>query len=38
MSNLIAADALARLKREAASHPYPMIFATIIGAQVDGFL
>ncbi|MHB1559925.1 MAG: nucleotidyltransferase domain-containing protein [Isosphaeraceae bacterium] len=37
MSDLVRSDALERLKREAARHPYPLIFATISGAHLYGF-
>lgn len=37
MSDLIASDALERLQREVACHPYPLLFATISGAHLYGF-
>lgn len=37
MSDLVTHDALERLKREVARHPYPLIFATISGAHLYGF-
>jgi len=37
MSEPVTADALERLRREVARHPYPLIFATISGAHLYGF-
>src|SRR5262249_42722895 len=37
MSDLVTTDALGRLKREVARHPYPLVFATISGAHLYGF-
>jgi predicted nucleotidyltransferase len=37
MSDLVTNDALMRLSREVARHPYPLIFATISGAHLYGF-
>ncbi len=37
MSDLVTPDALGRLEREVARHPYPLLFATISGAHLYGF-
>lgn len=37
MSDLVTAEALERLRREAARHPYPLVFATVSGAHLYGF-
>src|SRR5579871_2578459 len=37
MSGLVSPDALARLGREVARHPYPLLFATVSGAHLYGF-
>jgi predicted nucleotidyltransferase len=37
MSDVVTTEALARLKQEAARHPYPLVFATISGAHLYGF-
>ncbi len=37
MSDLVTMDALGRLKREVARHPYPLVFATVSGAHLYGF-
>jgi predicted nucleotidyltransferase len=37
MSNVIPAAALIHLRAAAASHPYPLIFATVSGAHLYGF-
>jgi predicted nucleotidyltransferase len=37
MNDLIPAAPLARLRAAAASHPYPLIFATVSGAHLYGF-
>lgn len=37
MSGLVTADALERLRREVARHPYPLVFATVSGAHLYGF-
>jgi predicted nucleotidyltransferase len=37
MSDLVTAEALNRLRAEAACHPYPLVFATVSGAHLYGF-
>ena len=37
MNGIVPTDALARLRREVARHPDPMVFATISGAHLYGF-
>ncbi|QDV36874.1 nucleotidyltransferase domain-containing protein [Tautonia plasticadhaerens] len=37
MSGVVTADALGRLRAEAARHPYPLIFATVSGTHHYGF-
>ena len=37
MSDLVTAEALERLRREVARHPYPLLFATVSGAHLYRF-
>ena len=37
MNHVVTQDALKRLRQAVASHPYPLIFATVSGAHLYGF-